>query len=136
MSKNINIADIRDGYEREGLLEAELANDPIIQFNKWMKEAVDAGFSQPNAFTLATADKEGRPSARILLLKYVNVEGFVFFTNYNGRKGREMQENPFAAMVFLWPEFQQAQKGIKSTNSNNERINDHSPKKNAAVSCN
>lgn len=105
MSKEINIADIRDGYEREGLLEADLASDPITQFNKWMQEAVDAGFQQPNAFTLATASKQGRPSARILLLKYVTEIGFVFFTNYNGHKGRELQENPFAAMVFLWPEF-------------------------------
>ncbi len=103
MSIDVNIADIREGYEREGLTETEVSRNPIVQFEKWMQEAVDAGISQPNALTLATASKAGRPSARIVLLKAVSEAGFVFYTNYNGRKGRELAENPFAAMVFLWP---------------------------------
>ncbi len=103
MSIDVNIADIREGYEREGLTEQEVSRNPITQFEKWMQEAVDAGISQPNALTLATASKEGRPSARIVLLKAVSEAGFVFYTNYNGRKGRELAENPYASMVFLWP---------------------------------
>ena len=103
MSIDVNIADIREGYEREGLTEQEVSSNPIAQFEKWMQEAVDAGISQPNALTLATASKAGRPSARIVLLKAVSEAGFVFYTNYNGRKGRELAENPYASMVFLWP---------------------------------
>lgn len=103
MSIDVNIADIRDGYEREGLTKKDMQRDPVAQFNRWMDEAVEAKLSQPNALTLATASKEGRPSARIVLLKEVTVDGFVFFTNYEGRKGQELKENPQAAMVFLWP---------------------------------
>lgn len=105
MSNNVNIADIREDYEREGLLETEVLDNPLDQFDKWLKEAIDAALWQPNALTLATATREGRPSARVVLLKEVNDEGFVFYTNYNGRKGQELRENPYAAMVFLWPEF-------------------------------
>ena len=104
MSNNVNITDIRDAYEREGLLESEISEDPFTQFNKWMQEAIDANVWQPNTMTLATASKDGRPSARIVLLKSVSERGFVFFTNYSGQKGRELAENPFAALVFLWPE--------------------------------
>ncbi|MEM8487808.1 MAG: pyridoxamine 5'-phosphate oxidase [Bacteroidota bacterium] len=103
MSIDVNIADIREGYEREGLTVHEVDSNPIVQFEQWMQEAVDAGISQPNALTLATASKAGRPSARIVLLKAVTQTGFVFYTNYNGRKGQELAENPYAAMVFLWP---------------------------------
>ncbi len=105
MSNSVNIADIREDYEREGLLESDMLQDPLMQFNQWMQGAIDAELWQPNAFTLATATKDGRPSARIVLLKEVNDEGFVFYTNYNGRKGRELAENPQAAMVFMWPDF-------------------------------
>lgn len=103
MSIDVNIADIRDGYEREGLTKKDMQGNPVAQFNGWMEEAVNAGLSQPNALTLATASKDGRPSARIVLLKEVSDDGFVFFTNYEGRKGEELKENPYAAMVFLWP---------------------------------
>ncbi len=104
MSNNVNIADIRDSYEREGLSKAEMLNDPQAQFDKWMQEAIDVNVWQPNAMTLATATKEGRPSARIMLLKAVTDEGFVFFTNYGGQKGQELEENPYAAIVFIWPD--------------------------------
>lgn len=105
MSNSVNIADIREDYEREGLLEAGMLGDPLVQFNQWMQSAIDAKLWQPNACTLATATKDGRPSARIILLKEVNDRGFVFYTNYTGRKGRELAENPQAALVFMWPEF-------------------------------
>ena len=95
MSIDVNIADIREGYEREGLTEQDVNANPIRQFEQWMQEAVDAGISQPNALTLATASKSGRPSARIVLLKEVADGGFVFYTNYNGRKGRELAGKPF-----------------------------------------
>ena len=103
MSIDVNIADIREGYEREGLRKDDMLDNPIAQFDAWMQEAIEAQLSQPNACTLATASKDGRPSARIILLKNTIADGFVFYTNYNGRKGKELQENPFAALVFLWP---------------------------------
>ncbi len=103
MSIDVNIADIREGYEREGLRKDEMLENPIAQFDAWMQEAIEAQLSQPNACTLATATKDGRPSARIILLKNTSADGFVFYTNYDGRKGKELQENPFAALVFLWP---------------------------------
>ncbi len=103
MSIDVNIADIREGYEREGLVKNEMHSNLIAQFNNWMQEAIDAQLNQPNTCTLATATREGRPSARIVLLKDAIHEGFIFYTNYEGRKGKELIENPFASMVFLWP---------------------------------
>jgi len=77
--------------------------DPIRQFQKWFKLAQKAGLKEPNAMTLATAAKAGKPSARMVLLKGVDERGFVFFTNYESRKGAELNENPRAALVFYWP---------------------------------
>jgi pyridoxamine 5'-phosphate oxidase len=84
------------------LLEASLDPDPIVQFQLWYKDAIDAEIPQANAMTLATADREGRPSARIVLMKNAEVRGFTFFTNYRSRKGRELEDNPCAALVFYW----------------------------------
>jgi len=84
------------------LLESGLNPDPIPQFQRWFDEAVAAGISQPNAMTLATVSRDVQPSARIVLLKRVDKRGFEFYTNYLSRKGRELGENPHAALTFHW----------------------------------
>lgn len=99
------IADIRREYNLAGLRRADLEGNPIAQFRKWFLQAAKAQTDELmdiNAATLATADKAGRPSARTVLLKDLDDRGFVFFTNYDSRKGRELAENPHAAMVFYW----------------------------------
>ena len=102
MDNGKKISEIREEYRQDALLESNLSEDPIDQFNKWMREALDDGIHQPNAMILATSTSEGRPSARTLLLKEVTDDGFVFFTNYLSQKGRELDDNPQASMVFLW----------------------------------
>jgi len=84
------------------LLPDRMAADPIEQFACWFAEAEQAGLPLPNAMTLATADKQGKPSARMVLLKDVDARGFVFYTNYQGRKADDLHNNPFAALVFYW----------------------------------
>jgi pyridoxamine 5'-phosphate oxidase len=86
------------------LHKSEIEMNPIIQFSSWFKEAKDANLYQPEAMTLATVSKQGKPSARIVLLKEFDENGFVFFTNYGSHKGKELLKNPFAALVFFWPE--------------------------------
>jgi pyridoxamine 5'-phosphate oxidase len=98
----MSIADLRKEYCLAGLTETELDPDPIQQFQKWFDQALKGGLAEPNAMTLATADKLGRPSARVVLLKGVDERGFSFFTNYESRKGRELAENPQAALAFYW----------------------------------
>jgi pyridoxamine 5'-phosphate oxidase len=84
--------------------EEEVERDPLAQFRRWYAEAVEAGVQLPEAMTLATATPDGAPSARMVLLKGVDERGFVFYTNYESRKGRELAENPRAALVFHWPQ--------------------------------
>ncbi|HEX4330598.1 MAG TPA: pyridoxamine 5'-phosphate oxidase [Usitatibacter sp.] len=100
------IAQLRNDYALKTLDEREVDRDPLRQFGVWMVEAIHARVPEPTAMTLATADAKGRPSARIVLLKGVDPRGFVFFTNYRSRKGRELAENPSAAMTFLWKELE------------------------------
>ena len=100
------IADLRRSYTLAGLRRADLSPDPIAQFNKWLQQAIDAQLLEPTAMTLATAGKAGRPSARIVLLKGVDERGFIFYTNYESRKGRELAENANAALAFYWPELE------------------------------
>jgi pyridoxamine 5'-phosphate oxidase len=97
-----SIADLRLNYTRAQLTEADVNPDPMRQFQLWFEQALAAEILEPNAMTLATATKDGTPSARIVLLKGVSDRGFVFFTNYESRKGQELAENPQAALVFLW----------------------------------
>jgi len=92
-----------DDNEEQTLDEKVVASDPITQFQHWFDDAVKAGIAMPEAMTLATSTTEGKPSARLVLLKQVNDEGFVFFTNYTSVKARDLDENPFAALVFYWP---------------------------------
>lgn len=102
----MNIADRRIEYKRETLDERDVASHPFTQFERWFDEAVKAEITEPTAMTLATADAEGRPSARIVLLKAVDPRGFVFFTNYESRKGREVAARRDAALLFFWPELE------------------------------
>jgi pyridoxamine 5'-phosphate oxidase len=97
-----NIADIRKEYMKQTLLENDVDANPFAQFNKWWYEALNSDLDEVNAMTLATASAAGVPSARIVLLKAATEEGFVFFTNYNSSKGRELAENPRASLVFFW----------------------------------
>lgn len=98
----MNVADIRREYERTGLSEEDLAAGPVEQFGRWLTQAREAAPEEFTAMTLATADREGRPSARIVLLKGYDERGFVFYTNYESRKGKELDANPRAALVFYW----------------------------------
>src|SRR5215470_10784887 len=101
-----HIADLRTEYARETLDVADVARDPLVQFARWFQEALNSGFAQPNAMSLATADASGRPSVRIVLLKGFDDRGFTFYTNYASRKGRELAANPRAALLFHWVELE------------------------------
>jgi pyridoxamine 5'-phosphate oxidase len=98
----MKIADLRKNYTQAGLLESDVVADPYQQFQIWFEQAVAADILEPNAMTLATVTAAGKPSARIVLLKAVDDRGFVFYTNYNSQKGVELQQCPYAALVFLW----------------------------------
>jgi len=98
----MNIADLRQEYMRSGLTEAQADRDPLRQFERWFEEALRAGLPLPNAMTLSTVSADGAPSARIVLLKGVERGGFVFYTNYLSRKGRELERRASACLLFLW----------------------------------
>lgn len=98
----MSLATRRLDYTHGQLTEAEAGNDPIALFGRWLGEAGEAGVIEPNAMTLATATGDGRPSARLVLLRGFDIRGFVFYTNYQSRKGRELAENGQAALVFHW----------------------------------
>ncbi len=101
-----SIADLRKDYTKETLNETDIDPNPFQQFQRWFDQAVNAELPEPNAMTLATASKDGIPAARIVLLKAVDDRGFTFFTNYNSAKGKELEANPQAALVFLWTELE------------------------------
>ncbi|WP_175775763.1 pyridoxamine 5'-phosphate oxidase [Burkholderia anthina] len=100
------LADLRINYSRASLDEADAAPDPFAQFDRWFKEALAAKLPEPNTMTLATVGDDDRPSARIVLIKGVDERGFVFFTNYESRKGRELATHPQAALLFYWIELE------------------------------
>lgn len=111
----MNIADLRSNYRRATLTEGDVDADPFVQFDRWLAEAIAAQVLEPTAMTLATADAAGRPSARIVLLKgldppttrpHASGRGFVWFTNYGSRKGRELAARADAALCFFWPELE------------------------------
>ena len=103
---NSSIADLRQEYSRQSLLESDVAADPIEQFEKWWQQVLKSEITEPNAMTLATASSDGMPSARIVLLKGFDKKGFVFFTNYKSYKGMQLEENPKACLVFFWKELE------------------------------
>jgi pyridoxamine 5'-phosphate oxidase len=96
----------RKEYTRAGLHEADMDPDPIVQFNNWFEKILDANLHEPNAMILATATSDGRPSARTVLLKGYDERGFVFYTNYEGRKASELEANPACALLFYWGELE------------------------------
>ncbi|MGB6009054.1 pyridoxamine 5'-phosphate oxidase [Castellaniella sp.] len=102
----MSIADIRQTYQKFELLEAAAAANPYAQFELWFEQALHSEVREPTAMTLATADAAGRPSARIVLLKGFDAQGFVFYTNYQSRKGEELDANPHASLLFFWPELE------------------------------
>ncbi len=106
MNTAINIADLREDYRSASLTEQDVGKDPIAQFHKWLDAAISAQMREPNAMTLATVDSSGKPSARIVLLKGFDANGFCFYTNYDSRKGKELNQQKHAALVFQWIELE------------------------------
>ena len=98
--------DLRKEYALATLDESQVHRDPLKQFEAWMEEALRAQVMEPTAMTLSTVDARGRPAGRIVLLKGADERGFVFFTNYNSRKGRDLAAHPSAALTFLWKELE------------------------------
>ncbi|HOW76196.1 MAG TPA: pyridoxamine 5'-phosphate oxidase [Candidatus Competibacteraceae bacterium] len=101
-----SLAALRQEYALGALNETDVDPDPLRQFQRWLDEAIKAELPEPNALTLATADRTGRPFARVVLLKDCDANGFVFYTNYRSDKGQQLAENPHAALVFLWLELE------------------------------
>lgn len=101
-----SVADIRKDYKMHSLNEQEVSKSPFKQFHQWFEEAIESSVDEVNAMTLATASAAGVPSARIVLLKGYDENGFVFFTNYNSYKGQDLAENPRACLVFFWKELE------------------------------
>jgi pyridoxamine 5'-phosphate oxidase len=102
----MKVSDLRQEYMRAGLSETDADPDPLRQFDIWLREAVQAGLSLPNAMTLATADAAGNPDARIVLLKGLEHGAFAFYTNYRSRKARELEARPAACLVFQWSDLE------------------------------
>lgn len=100
------INQLRKDFATSVLLEENTGDDPYSLFEKWLKEAVSAQAHEPNAMVLSTVSQDGKPSSRIVLLRDFTEEGLVFFTNYNSRKGQDIQSNKHASLLFFWPEIE------------------------------
>jgi pyridoxamine 5'-phosphate oxidase len=100
------LADLRKSYMKGSLSEEDIKPNPIDQFHIWFDQAQHAELPEPNAMTVASVDANGKPSARVVLIKEVTQDGFVFFTNYESRKGQALTANPHAALLFFWPELE------------------------------
>jgi pyridoxamine 5'-phosphate oxidase len=100
------IENLRQEYKAKSLTEKEVSKNPITQFEKWFKEAMLSDLLEPNIMTLATASPDGKPSARMVLLKGFDQKGFIFYSNYLSRKGKELAKNPHASLVFYWHELE------------------------------
>jgi pyridoxamine 5'-phosphate oxidase len=103
MSTRASLRTLRQDRAGELLLRKNLAHNPFVQFGRWLNEVIATDFPQPNAMTLATSTTDGKPSARTVLLRHYDGQGFVFFSNYHSQKGRELAENPYATLLFFWP---------------------------------
>ncbi len=106
MANTKTIANIRKEYSAKKLAKSDVNPNPIIQFNKWFDEAANSEIDTVNGMTLSTATKQGMPSARVVLLKGVESNGFIFYTNYTSEKGQHLAENPFASLTFFWKELE------------------------------
>jgi pyridoxamine 5'-phosphate oxidase len=102
----VDAASLRREYTRAGLDKADVDSDPVVQFNAWFEKTIEANLHEPNAMIVATATPDGRPSARTVLLKGYDERGFVFYTNYEGRKAGELEANPACALLFYWGELE------------------------------
>lgn len=98
------LADLRRDFSSKGLDESAVDPNPLVQFGRWMNDALVSDIPDANAMTLATVGEDGRPDARVVLLKYFGPEGFAFFTNYESKKGRDLAANPYATFHFFWPQ--------------------------------
>lgn len=101
------ISDIRSDYLMSDLNKSDLESSPISQFKSWFSKALESNIFEPNAMVLSTADISGKVNARVVLLKDITPEGFVFFTNYNSSKGSDLRENPQGSLTFFWPQLEQ-----------------------------
>lgn len=106
MQISTDLAAIRKEYRLQSLSEQDVDANPIKQFEKWFQQALASGIEEPNAMTFATSTTDGKPSARTVLLKGIKENGFVFFTNYESKKGKQINDNPFACLVFFWKELE------------------------------
>ncbi|MBX0334681.1 pyridoxamine 5'-phosphate oxidase [Pontibacter sp. HSC-14F20] len=106
MSLQHDIASIRKNYSRQALTEISVSNDPLDQFKVWLNEAIRSEVLEPTALVLSTVSADCRPSARVVLLKEVSSDGFVFFTNYESRKGQELIASPYGSITFFWAELE------------------------------
>ncbi len=104
--KNRDLSQIRTDYNLSQLSKSSVLENPIDQFRVWMNEAIESECDEPNAMTLATSTFDGKPSARVVLLKEISPNGFTFFTNYDSYKGKQILQNPYGALVMFWPELQ------------------------------
>ncbi|MFU2059766.1 pyridoxamine 5'-phosphate oxidase [Avibacterium volantium] len=102
----MNLQDIRQEYSQQNLSKAHCPDEPMTLFEQWLQEAIQAQVNEPTAMNLATVEKNGKPSSRIVLLKQTTEQGFIFFTNYLSRKGQALTHQPFAALTFFWPELE------------------------------
>ena len=103
---NEHIRQLRSEYSLKELNESEVNKSPFIQFENWLKEAIAADILEPHAMTLSTVSKDGKPSSRIVLLRNVSTKGFIFYTNYNSKKGIDIIVNPNSALNFYWPQIE------------------------------
>jgi pyridoxamine 5'-phosphate oxidase len=102
----VDAENLRKEYTRAGMHEADMDPDPVVQFRAWFENVIEADLHEPNAMILATATRDGRPSARTVLLKGYDEHGFVFYTNYEGRKASDLEANPACALLFYWGELE------------------------------
>lgn len=102
----VSFADLRKEYSKDVLDVTSVAREPLVQFEKWLAEAIKAAVPEPNAMNLATVSSKGLPSARIVLLKGIENNYFVFYTNYHSQKGMHLEDNPACALTFFWPDLE------------------------------
>ncbi len=105
-SVGASVADLRKDYGQATLSENDVDADPLLQFTSWFEQALKAEVNEPNAMSVATVDAAGKPSSRIVLIKQFDPRGFTWYTNYDSQKGRQLQDNPHAALLFFWPELE------------------------------
>jgi pyridoxamine 5'-phosphate oxidase len=106
IANQTDISALRREYRQASLDESDVATSPLVQFDRWFKQSLSVSPAEPNAMTLATCDAQGRPSARIVLIRGYDERGFVFYTNYESHKGKDLPVNNRAALLFFWPELE------------------------------